>query len=108
MGLVRRVAARVTEDPARFCADCAAMPHSQAARVPEDLSVPRRADAAPRVGEDAAPERRVGQGKTQVWQGRAGGKAQGKPVGFLWIGWGWVGKGERCGGFGGGWNYFVG
>ena len=29
----------------------------------------------------------------------------GKLGGFLWISWGWVGKGVRCGGFGEGWKF---
>lgn len=29
----------------------------------------------------------------------------GKLGDFLWISWGWVGKGVRCGGFGEGWNF---
>ena len=50
-------------------------------------------------------EGRVGQEKSDSFTKAAGGKLLGKLGDFLWISWGWVRKGERCGGFGEGWIF---
>lgn len=61
--------------------------------------------AIPCVGLMVGQKGRVGQEKSDSFTKAAGGKPLGKLGDFLWISWGWVGKGERCGGFGKGWNF---
>lgn len=61
--------------------------------------------AIPCVDLMVGQESRVGQEKSDSFMKVAGGKLLGKLGDFLWISWGRVGKGERCGGFGEGWIF---